>query len=354
MTTSAHCTAASAIALPDAAPPATTAVAWVRLILQGAASLAMDTTQLLAAAGLDASLLQQPQARIPQTQVTALWQAMAACYPGDDLALAVGRRVRLEHAPVLSYAMLSAPDLREALRRLMRFRRLIGEAVELRVTEQQGGMLVRLLPLQPVPAQSVQMAMVALCGLLRWLSGQPVAPLQVSLRQPRPASVRRWQNWFGCAPEFAAAGDAMAFPAEVLDLAIAGTDTAQAKERERAARQALQQLKEQQVLAHIRYWLEQSLLLGEPDRGWVASCLGLSISSLQRRLRAHGVTFRQLLDEVRYGRARELLARGVALNEIALQLGYQEQSNFQRAFRRWAGITPGRWARLSRGCHPPP
>jgi len=32
------------------------------------------------------------------------------------------------------------------------------------------------------------------------------------------------------------------------------------------------------------------------------------------------------------------------LKDIAAQLGYQEQSNFQRAFKRWFGTAPRRYA----------
>jgi len=49
--------------------------------------------------------------------------------------------------------------------------------------------------------------------------------------------------------------------------------------------------------------------------------------------------------------ARELLA-GVAhrgLAEIAYLLGYDEQTSFFRAFRRWHGRTPGEYRRAQAG-----
>lgn len=33
--------------------------------------------------------------------------------------------------------------------------------------------------------------------------------------------------------------------------------------------------------------------------------------------------------------------------EVANQVGYDDQANFTRAFKRWYGITPGRWRRIN-------
>lgn len=323
------------------APLATTSSAWVRLLLQGAERFGLNSTALCEQAGISAGVLQQPQERIPQTRVTALWSAISAACPDDDLALTIGRHIRLEHAPVISFAMQSSRNLREALERLLRFHRLIGEAIDLPMQENAEGVCIRFQARQPVPLLSLHTAIVALVAMARWLTHQPVRPLSVTLRGQPPQHPERWQHYFGCPVTFSAPQNSIEFSHERLATPVAGANPQQAAAQDLAARHALQQLNEQQALAHVRYWIEQSLLLGEPDRAWVAGCLGLSISTLQRRLRAHGVTFKQLLEDVRREQALQLLQQGVALPEIALRLGYQEQSNFQRAFKRWFDQTPG-------------
>jgi AraC-like DNA-binding protein len=63
--------------------------------------------------------------------------------------------------------------------------------------------------------------------------------------------------------------------------------------------------------------------------------------TLNRRLKAEGTTFQQLLDEVRFEAACQLLDTGhIPITEIAVSLGYAETSAFSRAFRRWSGATP--------------
>jgi AraC-like DNA-binding protein len=72
--------------------------------------------------------------------------------------------------------------------------------------------------------------------------------------------------------------------------------------------------------------------------------------SLQRRLADQGTSFQALLDDTRRHLAEAHLKEGrLDLAEIALLLGYSEQSAFTRAFRAWTGLPPAQWRRaLSR------
>ena len=52
--------------------------------------------------------------------------------------------------------------------------------------------------------------------------------------------------------------------------------------------------------------------------------------------------------ELRIGRARDLLARGVPIGDVAFQLGFADQSHFGRHFKRSIGLTPGSYSRTVR------
>jgi AraC-like DNA-binding protein len=72
--------------------------------------------------------------------------------------------------------------------------------------------------------------------------------------------------------------------------------------------------------------------------------LSMHRRTLNRRLAAIGTTFREVLDDVRFETARELLEyTNIALIEIATTLGYEDASAFSRSFRRWAGCAPSEW-----------
>jgi AraC-like DNA-binding protein len=63
--------------------------------------------------------------------------------------------------------------------------------------------------------------------------------------------------------------------------------------------------------------------------------------TLQRRLAAEGVSYRELVDLARREAAERLLAdRSLAVSEVGYLLGFSEPSAFHCAFKRWLGVTP--------------
>ncbi len=73
----------------------------------------------------------------------------------------------------------------------------------------------------------------------------------------------------------------------------------------------------------------------------VSESLGMNTRSLQRRLARRGVTYSKLLAETRLHQAVKWLENGDnPITEIAYDLGYQDCSNFTRAFRRHVGVSP--------------
>ena len=83
----------------------------------------------------------------------------------------------------------------------------------------------------------------------------------------------------------------------------------------------------------------------------IAGALGLSRQTLFRRLRAEGVTFEQVLDELRHKLAlNHLGVSKTSVKQTARLLGYSDPSAFSRAFKRWTGSSPRVYA--SRGESP--
>jgi AraC-like DNA-binding protein len=75
-----------------------------------------------------------------------------------------------------------------------------------------------------------------------------------------------------------------------------------------------------------------------------AAAAGMSVRSLQRRLASEGLTFSQLVDEVRLEMAvPQLRDPDIRLTDIALCLGYSDPAHFTRAFGRWAGVSPSEY-----------
>lgn len=76
-------------------------------------------------------------------------------------------------------------------------------------------------------------------------------------------------------------------------------------------------------------------------RDEVAAMLGMSVSTVKRRLDAEGTTFRELREAVLRERAIvRLLDPSLPVSQIAIDLGYSDLANFSHAFKRWTGQSP--------------
>ena len=76
----------------------------------------------------------------------------------------------------------------------------------------------------------------------------------------------------------------------------------------------------------------------------VASNFNISTRSLQRKLKEEGVTYLEIVDEVRKTLALNYLkSKTCQVKDIAWMLGYNEKSAFIRAFKRWTDQTPSAW-----------
>ncbi len=72
----------------------------------------------------------------------------------------------------------------------------------------------------------------------------------------------------------------------------------------------------------------------------VAESLGISATTLRRRLRADHTSYQFLLDRARQYRCEQQLRESWLPGKcLADQLGYLEVNSFYRAFRRWTGVS---------------
>jgi AraC-like DNA-binding protein len=95
--------------------------------------------------------------------------------------------------------------------------------------------------------------------------------------------------------------------------------------------------------AEVARWLTRDAT-ATPRAADAAAALGLSLRTLQRRLTLAGISFSELLGEVRVRMAAAWLARGApTLAEIGFLCGYADQAHFTREFTRRAGMPPARY-----------
>jgi AraC-like DNA-binding protein len=191
----------------------------------------------------------------------------------------------------------------------------------------------------------------SLVTCMRELCGPAWVPAEARLAHAAPADVSPYRRLFRCPVRFDAEVNALSFPADWLSRPVAGANPAVLRDLRKQADELVQP----ELIDKLRRSLRVLLLTGVVSGDVVADTLAMHRRTLNRRLEALGTTFREVLDDVRFGAARELLAlTRLPLDDVAAALGYAGVAPFTRAFRRRAGIAPGKWRKEARVGHVQP
>jgi len=90
--------------------------------------------------------------------------------------------------------------------------------------------------------------------------------------------------------------------------------------------------------------IETQIRSGRINLEGTAEELGLSKSTLKRRLGRMNTSYREISEQVRFELARQMLLNSeIPIIEIAIDLGYEHPANFSRAFKRLSGMTPNKF-----------
>ena len=91
----------------------------------------------------------------------------------------------------------------------------------------------------------------------------------------------------------------------------------------------------------LKAMLESYLPDGYPSARFAAELMDVSERTLARRLSAYGLTYGALIDEMRFEISKNLLQKPDArIGDVAAFVGFDDQSNFTRMFRRIGGLSP--------------
>jgi AraC-like DNA-binding protein len=134
----------------------------------------------------------------------------------------------------------------------------------------------------------------------------------------------------------------LVFDSKVMDLPIHTADSDLRRILERYCREILGRRPAVQNLTYqVRELIANLLTTGEPTIDTVAREMRMSSRTLERRLSAEGLSYRRILDDIRRQLAERYLGdERLGLSQITYLLGYSEPTAFNRAFRRWTGVTP--------------
>ncbi|MBA5604060.1 AraC family transcriptional regulator [Duganella sp. FT3S] len=322
--------------------------AYVRLLFDYLAQQGADAGAILGEAP------PSPEATPPSYPVLR-WAGMLAAAARElrdpALGLHVGATITPAHLGPLGYVLLASQSVLAALQRYLRYQRLVHDVSPVRTYPADDRLVLEWSDeSRHIGLLANQCGLAALVQFARDITGSDIDPVVIHFVEPAPADVAPYAVLFRCPVLFGQEATRVCFPRQLLDLPLRRADPALVAMLERQVQASLEALPgPDHMLQAVRRCISSHLLDGEAMLDQVAQELHVSGRTLRRWLQARGWSFRNLLEDTRRRLAEHYLRdTPLSLPEVALLLGYSEQSAFNRAFMNWCGMTPRRWRLAAR------
>lgn len=275
-----------------------------------------------------------------------LLDKLASLHPIPALGLSIGKNIRVQDCGVLGYLFKTSRNVGDALKCFNRFQGLLYAGSEAQL-ELLGNESVRLF-WEPDFGYSNQTSDALLIAAMVSIIHELIAPSRLHLKsiyftQTIPIEeLAIYQAFFDCEVKQCQAKLSLTFAKTDLLCPIPHVDPTLNNILGKQAEILLTHLPENDdFLVHLRDNLLRCLHEGRSDAIMVAKEMGLSERTLHRRLKTKNRVYRDILKEIRKSMSVNYLSDPkLTLSEIALLLGYSEQSTFSRAFKHWYGIPP--------------
>ena len=328
---------------------------YLKVILQEARAANLAVEPLLEATDLTQEALltsDEPVSFAKTLQV--LSNAERLLGPGWHLLLA-SRLTVPSHGP-LGFAVVTAPDMRSSVAVLLRFIGTRAPFLWSAGSIEGNEFVFRFYEAQDMGNQRgtlLELAALSLQGLMERPLGRAITGAKLAFAYAAPPYSDLVQQAFHADVVFAADQHSLRFPVTWLDEPCALYDE--------GMHRYLVNRCEEELLASAgtlpaEIAVRQALLARPgsiPGLAEIAASQHVSPRTLIRRLKRGNTSYQRILDDVRKKLSRDFLLNStMSISRIAWRLGYQDPSNFSRAFRSWYGMSPQKYRKPFTNLHP--
>lgn len=328
-------------------PTGTVSAMLLRALLEGAEVVGVARQAFMAAAGIDAARLADGGARFAFAEFVRACECALELTGDPAFGLHVMERVHDAAFDLVAHMTHHAPTLRAAIGLFEQFGPLVADGGRLVLRETRDWATLECVFPRLGSVAGRVLAEVAVVGVMRFVRvfSKQFAPRAAFFEHPPPAYAAEYARIFGGVARFEQRFTGLDFARQILDRphlhAHAELYAILCAEAERSLGRLT---KAGGIVDRVRLYLCSQPLESLPDMNAAAREFGMSTRSLRRHLADESASYAALVDDVRAAAAEKLLRDpSCTLKSAALSLGFSDPTAFQRAFRRWRGMSPGRY-----------
>ncbi len=333
----------------------TISAGYPKALLDFAVSRGADRQALMARAHIDPDELRNQDNRIPLANYLALLNAGIELCNEPALALLFGEAVKLAEISIVGMMGQLAGNSEEGRRQMSRYGRLAldeddGDPADLMKVVRDGSDLwlrstSRLYVENPRLTESAFAR--CICGVRAMIASMPSLanmrfPKAIHFTHKEPGYRAEYDRIFGVPLVFESHMNAIVIDEALMQVSLPSPNPYLSEVLRAHAEGLLENLeRSKSTRGRVESLLIPALHTGQVNIDTIAGKLALSRQTLFRKLKAEGVTFEKVLDDLRHKLAIHYLSdKRASVHETAYLVGYSEPAAFSRAFKRWTGSSP--------------
>jgi AraC-like DNA-binding protein len=336
-----------------------------RVLLLEAKRRGVNIDMLILSQKLDPkALMEDPDYLIPSPALRAIWKDLHEISGDPLLALHAAQVVPENAYPVTDHLVRAAANVNDAFLSVSRYWKVTIPSLQMDFKVGSAGAVFELSSFTPsgieVPREMIEYTFALNLHRIRRFSTKAWAPIRVEFQGKYEAGSEEHERVFGCPVTFDAETNRIYIDKPTLEIKQVKSDPSLFSLLTRFADQELKKMGTKPVApsepieledtqGRVRQALQASLSTSDISVEAVATQLGMSSRTLQRKLEAESTSYQEVLDKLRMELAESFLkerALGkMTVDDISFLLGFSEPSAFYKAYKRWTGRSlPGKSA----------
>jgi AraC-like DNA-binding protein len=324
-------------------PKATAPAQYILILIDLVESRGFERSALLAGTNLSRTGISGIGARVSEEDFSRLVLNALELTGDPALGLHLGLRLNLSAHAVLGQAFMTCQNLREVMALFLKYYHLLSPALYLEFEIKAARcILTTVSSPQENPVEfAYELMYGAILNTLQGMFNFTNLQLRLEVPYPPPDHANLYYEVFGPDVHFNRPKGKVCFDEALLDTPLPSSNPALRSLYEEECSRLLADLEEEDSIVEQTLRLLRKLEGQYPQMPQLAKMLNFSPRTYRRRLEEEEQSFQELLDQVRAEHAtRYLQNTRLPLSSIAYMIGFNDASNFRRAYTRWTGLSP--------------
>jgi len=284
--------------------------------------------------------------RISMEKMFDLWKKSVEVTQNQEIGLVCASLFQPTYIKGLGLAWMASKNLVEGLELFVANGKMVNTALNIELVKSSGKIMIKYgVPsttpqIKPHPC-ALQLGVGFFLKMFRVAAGKSIPASEVYFAMETPINQTAYDDFFECPVNFESEFNAISFSESLLMELLPTRDEELVEMNKLAVEKYVSTLGQPETAEKVTNVVSSLLATGCPSEEEVAYKLHMSKRTLQRKLKAEGKGFSQLLNSIRFSLAKEyLVASTNSITDIAYSLGYSSPSTFARAFKQFSGETP--------------